>query len=149
MRGGHLITEEGQTPHSLDGVDFETLFPTLDENDPGLVQGLVTAPFGAFPDRLGVNPVQIATEVYGPAGGTSGRRVAGDERSIERRQLEACYQRESIAAPRARILTHGGATSKGVVGARGSQVRASGSAMLTAWSARATWARRRDSVGSK
>jgi hypothetical protein len=91
MRGGHLITEEGQTPHSLDGVDFETLFPTLRENDPGLVQGLVPTPFGAFPDGLGVDPVQIATEVYGSARGASGRRVVGDERPIERRQLEAGY----------------------------------------------------------
>lgn len=109
--GVHLIAEEGQTPHTLDGVDFETLSPTLGENDPGLVQGLVPAPFGAIHDGLGVNPVQIATEVYGAAGGISGRRVAGDKRPVERRQLEAGYQRESVEALVGRILTQGGAKS--------------------------------------
>jgi hypothetical protein len=106
MRGVHLITEEGQTPHTFDGVDdFETPLPTLDENDPGLVQGLVPASFGAFHDRLGVNPVQIAAEIYRAAGGTSGRRVARDKRPVEWRQLEAGYQRESIETLLARIFT--------------------------------------------
>ena len=78
MRGFHLITEEGQAPYTLHGVDLETLLAALREDDPGLVQGHIPAPLGVVRDGLGVSPVQIATEVYGPARGTSGRRVAGD-----------------------------------------------------------------------
>jgi hypothetical protein len=119
MGGVHLITEEGQTPDTLDGVGFEALFPPLDENDPGLVQGLVPAP---FLDGLEVNPVQIATKVYGAAGGTSRRRVAGDKWPVERRQLE------SIEPLVPRVLTQGGAISGASMGGRAPQTGASGSA---------------------
>ncbi len=80
------LAAEGQAPDTFDGCDLEFLVLVVGETDPGLVQRPIAAPSGELLGGIGVNPVQIAAEVYGVAGSTFGGRVEGEEWPVEGRQ---------------------------------------------------------------
>jgi hypothetical protein len=92
-----MVAVETHAPDAGDGPDLEGLVLVVAEPDPCLVQGLVAAPSGVSLGGIGVDPMQIAAQVYRAAGGTFGGGIERNERSIEGRQLQAQQFRELIA----------------------------------------------------